>query len=65
MTTEEVARRIYSVRKELGLPDEPDTDHYMAEEYLANWLSTEVEDYARMAFKNGLKIKERLPGGSY
>ena len=65
MTTEEVARRIYSVRKELRLQDEPDTDHYMAEEYIANWQSMEVEDYARMAFKNELGIKERLPGGSY
>ena len=50
MTTEEVAKRIYSVRKELGLPDEPDTDWYMAEFYLANEPYRKVEDYAKDMF---------------
>jgi len=50
MTTEEVAKRIYLVRKELNLPDEPDTDWYMAEYYLANESFREVEDYARDIF---------------
>ena len=49
-TIRPIAEEIYRVRKELKFPDEPDTDWYMAEYYLANESFREVEDYARDIF---------------